>query len=230
MEIKKVSDIAKSHGIKAMLFGMPGVGKTVMSTTTPEPLKTLILSAESGLLSIQDSSLAVSVIDSMDALQDAYAYLVANPKLYTWIILDSISEIAEVVLSDEKSNVKDMRQAYGALAERMVKLCKAFRNLVGVNVIFIAKEQKITDDFGPTTSAPMFPGARLTKELPYLFDLNICLRVKRDDETGEVKRACQCHPDEIYNTIKDRSGKLDQFEKPDWTSIYNKINGVTPKG
>ncbi len=224
MEILKVKDVAESHGLKCLLFGMAGVGKTSMSITTPEPDKTLILSAESGLLSIKESELDVVVIKSIEDLIEAYEFLKTNDK-YSWIILDSISEIAEVVLGHEKTIVKDMRQAYGSLAERMVNLCKGFRDMPNVNVCFIAKEQTVTDDFSPTTHQPMFPGTKLTKELPYLFDLCLCLRMKTNEETGEVKRAVMCMPNENYNTIKDRSGQLSSFEEPSWSVIYKKIIG-----
>jgi len=229
MKIQKVNEVASIHGLKCLLFGMPGSGKTVMSTTTPEPDKTLIVSAESGLLSIKDSSLDVVVVNDLNTMKEVFEYLIAHPGKYTWLIIDSLSEIAELIMGEEKASNRDGRQAYGALADRMIAMCKAYRNLSGLNVVFISKEQQIPDDFLPTVNQPLFPGARIGKELPYMMDEVLCLRTRTNEETGEVERMVQCRQDENYPAIKDRSGKLDTMEPANWAHIYNKINQEVTK-
>ncbi len=220
MEIKKVSQTAREHGIKALVYGLAGSGKTTLATTTPEPDKTLILSAESGLLSIRDSDVDTAQIKTIADMEEAYEFL--QDSKYTWVIIDSLSEIAELVLVDEKAQSRDGRMAYGNLADRMIAICKMFRDIKGVNIIAIAKEQVEMDAVGETRFIPMFPGAKLAKELPYLFDMVLCLRVRGEGE--EIQRRLQCQPDEQY-PVKDRSGCLDMFELPDWTIINNKIKG-----
>jgi hypothetical protein len=59
--------------------------------------------------------------------------------------------------------------------------------------------------------------------LPYLFDLVMALRVVADDK-GNLNRWLQTGADTQY-TAKDRSGKLEMFEEPDFSAICAKILG-----
>ena len=222
MEIKKVSEIAKFHGIKSILAGPPGAGKTYSIRTCPGT--PLILSAESGLLSIRDLSADVAVIQTADDLQDAYLYVKEHPEQYDWLFLDSISEIAEMILLKEKEDVKDQRKAYMAMADTMTKIVKAFRDLSGVNVVLIAKEETRSDGLPVAEKVFFCPGQKLAMSLPYLFDEVLWLRVHTDDD-GAIHRRFQCQPTEGFPQVKDRSGVLETYELPDWGVIYNKIQG-----
>ena len=227
MEIRKVSEVARFHGIKAILAGPPGAGKTYSIRTCPG--NPLILSAESGLLSIKDLDSDVVVIKHADELREVYQYVAGNPEQYDWLFLDSISEIAEMILTDEKGKVKDQRQAYMALSDQMIRIVKAFRDLSGINIVLIAKEETRTDGLAVAEKIFSCPGQKLAQSLPYLFDEVLWLRT-RTDEDGAIRRVFQCQPNESYPQIKDRSGMLDMYETPDWGHIYNKIQGDKTNG
>ena len=218
---------AVSNGVKMLVYGMSGAGKTRLSATLPG--KTLILSAEAGLLSLREFDIDTVAITSIAELRDAYTYI-ASPEgaKYDNIVLDSLSEIAEQVLAHELSINKDGRAAYGELAKQMVALTKAFRDMAGKNVMCIAKAERAKDDqTGAMLFAPSFPGTKLTTDVPYLFDELLYLHAVRDNETGEVKRYLQTTSDNRV-TAKDRSGALEQFETADMGIIFNKINGTKP--
>ena len=138
--------------------------------------------------------------------------------------MDSCSEIAEVILSKEKKQTKDPRQAYGELIVQMIDLMKAFRDMPHYNVCMTVKQERVKDDYtGITTYAPSLPGTKLGPSLPYLFDEVFALRVEKDPE-GKDYRVLQTSRDIMYEA-KDRSGKLDMFEQPNLSVIYNKIYG-----
>jgi septin family protein len=101
-----------ASGVKLLVYGQAGTGKTTLITTLPSPV---ILSAEAGLLSIAHADIPFVAIDSMSTLQDAFSWLTSSDeaKQFESIALDSISEIAEVILTAEKAKAKDPRQAYG---------------------------------------------------------------------------------------------------------------------
>ena len=141
------------------------------------------------------------------------------------MVLDSISEIAEVVLAYERSQTKDPRQAYGQLQDQMNALIRKFRDLPRYNVLMTCKQQRMSDDLAGTTMyMPAMPGAKLAQNIPYLFDEVFALRVERDEE-GKAYRVLQTNRDAQYEA-KDRSGKLDLFEKPNLKHIKAKIHGV----
>ena len=57
IQLISAKDAALQNGIKVLIYGPAGAGKTVFCTTAPDNEKTLMISAEGGLLSIQDNAL-----------------------------------------------------------------------------------------------------------------------------------------------------------------------------
>jgi hypothetical protein len=223
IKITSVNKSLEDSGIKILVHGPAGSGKTTMAATTGKP--TLIISAESGLLSIKDAPdyIQVAEVKSLDDLGEVYAILTSPDHGFEWVILDSVSEIGEVVLAEEKKNNKDARAAYGQLIELMTLMLKKFRDLP-INVMMTCKQQRITDDdTGRNVYAPSLPGARLANDLPYLFDEVLALRVEVDPE-GSPYRVLQTGTDMRY-VAKDRSGKLEMFEEPNLGKLYAKIHG-----
>ncbi len=161
----------------------------------------------------------------MATLKEAYQWLSsrAEASQYASIALDSISEIAEVVLNAEKKATKDPRQAYGAMQEQMADIIRAFRDLPK-HVYMSAKLEKSQDELGRVLYSPSMPGNKSGQALPYFFDEVLALRVERDAD-GNSYRALLCDGDGSW-LAKDRSGKLDQWEPPDLGAIINKIRGV----
>jgi hypothetical protein len=224
IQLKSTKDAA-FEGIKMLVCGPAGAGKTTLCSTTGE--STIIISAESGLLSLRAFDIPVIEVKTLEQLYEAYDFVANNPEgqAFKWVCLDSISEIAEVVLNFEKKNAKDPRQAYGALAEKMTDLIRAFRDLPGRNVLFLCKQEKAKDEqTGALLYSPSMPGNQLKNAIEYFFDEVLTLRVEKDPD-GNPTRWLQTQRDFNYSA-KDRSGALDMFEQPDIASISAKIRGA----
>ncbi len=216
------------NGVKILVYGQSGAGKTSLIATLPS---VIVLSAESGLLSLQDANLPYIEVTDMGTLMEAYEWLVGSDeaKQYKSVALDSISEIAEIVLNTEKKRtvngkLVDPRQAYGALAEQMTDMIRSFRDLPGRNVYMSAKMEKVTDELGRISYGPSMPGKSLTQGIGYFFDELLALRVEKDAE-GNTQRALMCDSDGLW-LAKDRSGKLAGWESPDLSAIIEKIGGA----
>lgn len=220
LQIKSVRDSVESNGVKVVVYGDSGAGKTSLIRTLPG--KTLILSAESGLLSIADLDADVAEVSTVDDVREAYTYLREGSHDYTWVALDSFSEICEVLLGEEKKKTKDPRQAYGAVIETGTALARAFRDLP-LGVYFSAKSERTKDDAtGRVSYSISAPGQKLAAALPYLFDEVFFLFSSTDKESGDVERWLQTVGDQRA-TAKDRSGKLDQYEPADLSNVVAKI-------
>lgn len=211
-----------ANGVKLLVYGNAGSGKTSLIPTLPNPV---VFSAEGGLLSIADADVPFVEVSSYDTLMEAYKWVTGSDeaKHFESIVLDSISEIAEVVLNHEKKIAKDPRQAYGAMQEQMSDIIRAFRDIPNKHVYFTAKCEKATDETGRILYAPSMPGNKTGQQLPYFFDEVLALRVEKDQE-GVAQRALMCDSDGIWQA-KDRSGKLEQWEAPDLGAIIAKIGG-----
>jgi phage nucleotide-binding protein len=214
---------ATAQAVKLLVYGQAGAGKTSLIPTLPTPI---ILSAEGGLLSIADTNLPFIEITSMQELQEAYKWLTSSAEAgeFQSVALDSISEIAEVVLNQEKKVNKDPRAAYGAMQEQMADVIRAFRDLPGKHVYMSAKLEKTQDEMGRVLYAPSMPGNKTGQSLPYFFDEVLALRVEKDAE-GNTRRALMTDGDGLW-LAKDRSGKLEVWEDADLGEIIKKIGGA----
>jgi phage nucleotide-binding protein len=219
INLKSTGNLA-GNGVKLLVYGAAGAGKTTLIPTLPN---VVVLSAEGGLLSIQDAELPFIEITTMAELQEAYKWLAesAEAAQFESVAIDSISEVAEVCLNYEKKNNKDPRAAYGSMQEQMADIIRAFRDLPAKHVLMTAKLEKTQDEMGRILYAPSMPGNKTGQSLPYFFDEVLALRVEKDAD-GFAQRALMCDSDGLW-LAKDRSGKLEAWEAPDLTVIINKI-------
>lgn len=209
------------NGLKIIVFGASGTGKTTLIKTLPNPI---VLSAEAGLLSINDADIPYVEIKSMEALMDAYRWVTESSEAaqFESIALDSISEVGEVVLASEKRKNKDVRAAYGELQTIMMDALRAFRDIRGKHVYMSAKQEKMQDEQGRIMYSPSMPGAKLSQQLPYIVDECYALRVEKDGDGNSV-RALMTQSDGLW-AVKSRA-KLDPWEAPDLGAIIKKMGG-----
>lgn len=213
--------------VKVLVYGRAGAGKTRLCATAPNPL---ILSAESGLLSLRQFDLPYIPITEYGQLVEIHRWLQGDPgaqQNFSTICLDSITEIFEVVLTSAKSTAKDARQAYGSLLDDGMALIRMFRDLP-YNIYFSATQGQVKDEvIGGMLFGPDAPGKQLPNKLPYQFDEVFNLDVAKDPQ-GNTYRYFRTVPDAQY-TAKDRSGSLAPVEHADLTYIFDKIRQVTPQ-
>src|SRR5690625_2455226 len=120
INLKRTSDV-HTNGAKLLVYCEAGSGKTTLIGGLPSPI---IISAEAGLLSLQDADIPFIEVQSMDDLNEAFQWITESDdaKQFQSVALDSISEIAEVCLSHEKQTNKDGRAAYGEMKDKMTGL------------------------------------------------------------------------------------------------------------
>lgn len=225
------TDQIEIDSVKCVVYGGAGVGKTRLCATAPSPL---IISAESGLLSLAEVSVDYIEVNSLREFDECYRYVrsSADAAKYKTICLDSLSEIAEALLQNILPDYKDPRQAYAELANSMMPMLRKFRDLKGKHTLFTSKLITVQDEeSGKVTQELMLPGKVLSNQVPYMVDELFCLQTDKKD-VGYL----QTKPDR-QRFAKDRSGALANPEKPDMQVIINKImakakrktsNGNTP--
>jgi len=222
VNIQSTSDLSQS-GVKLLVYGQAGAGKTSLIPTLPAPL---ILSVEGGLLSIKDSGLPFIEIKNISDLYEAFKFIKdsTEAKQFQSIAIDSLSEIADIVLSEEKKHSKDPRTFHSNTQTTVYDFVRKVRDLPGKNVYMSAKLEKVQDETGQIMYSVGMPGQKMGPAMPYFFDEVLAMRVEKDAD-GNTHRALMCDSDGQW-AAKDRSGKLDQWESPDLGAIINKIMGV----
>jgi phage nucleotide-binding protein len=217
----------ETSGVKILVHGPPGVGKTYLCRTAP---KCLVISAEAGLLSLADVDIPVIEVKSVEDVKDAFQFCTESEEAegIETIALDSITEIAEVLLALHKKNYKDPRQAYGQTNDDMATLIRSFRDIKGKNVYFSAKQQRVVDDdTGVTRYMPGMPGKTMLNAMSFYFDEVFALRLGQLED-GTIFRFLQTYPS-LRIDAKDRSGKLPAKAKPDLEWVFNVIKGKEEK-
>lgn len=214
-------EAARLHGVKMCVHGRAGAGKTTLIKTLPNPI---VLSAESGILSLRDVDIPTIVIHNFAEMDEAYRFLTESEhaKAFESVALDSISEIAEVCLVNEKAATKDGRRAYGEMGDKMRNLIRHYRDLPGKHVYFSAKQGYNRDEVTNISRyGPSMPGSSLTADMPYFFDELFSLEIGRSPE-GQEFRYLRTTLDLQYEA-KDRSGVLAPYEEPHLGKIIEKI-------
>jgi len=236
MQLQSCYQMAATAGVKALIYGAAGAGKTRLCATAPAPV---ILSVESGLLTlkkviadirIQTGNPAFDIpvyeITSVADLMDAYNMFASNSQDVAFcqtVCLDSISEIAELVLKEELGKTSHGQQAYGKYNTALAEILRAFRGLQGRHVYFSAKDVHVKDETtGLITTRPHVPGKVMLNDLPFFFDEVFYLHTITDPKGVEYRALRTSGNANI--TAKDRGGYLDPIEPhADLTYLFGKI-------
>lgn len=209
--------------MKALFCGDPGSGKTLTSSTFPNPY---YISAEGGLMSIARKFLPFHELKNSEELReilkalqqepDVRAKLLGVPGRVDTIVVDTIDEVQKIFMRERLGGEKSESfklQDYGWLAEKLEGVIRAFRNLP-MNVVFTCHLKESRDEeSGIVSYRPGLVG-RTVEYLPASCDLNFALLTRTDTVVvdgkakKEIVRFMQTYRDSKYPWVKDRSGRL----------------------
>ena len=220
MKVKKTNQIEPTQ-INCLIYAPSGYGKTTLAGTLPP--KTLVISLESGLLSLMNKDVDYVEIDTSNPINSLRNILGDIEKGdYDNIFIDSLTEIGDAFLQEAKKEFPDARQTmprFGRQREMFVSFIKYTRNMKK-NVFYTCLEKSDKDETGRRYQVPSLVGS-IRDEIGAYFDFVFALRVFETDE-GEKKRALQTDTRDGYGA-KDRSGKLNEYEPADLGLIINKV-------
>jgi len=139
------------------LTGDPGVGKTVLANTFPNPI---FIRAEDGLESIPADQKpdAFPVITKVDNLWEQLSALIDEEHEYQTVVIDSVTQLetlfGEHVVKSDPKKPKSLAQANGgygagylavaAMHGRVRKAAKVLNEKRNMNVVFIAHSETTT--------------------------------------------------------------------------------------
>lgn len=223
VRIEYTNNLNTKDGIKCVVYGRSGVGKTRACVTAPFPI---ILSAEKGLRSIDKFAVPYLDCSTWAGLNDAFTWALNSneTKKYHTICLDSLSEIAEVILNREMEGKVDPRKAYLKTQNQINAVMRKFRDLPQKHVYFIAKELILTETSGMQTirrHLPNMPSDKLQQAVPYFFD-GVFNMFVGTTTTGQKFEAFRTSANAEYEG-KDRTGTLAEIEPVNLNYIFNKM-------
>jgi phage nucleotide-binding protein len=234
MQIQKTNNLANQY-LKIMPFGPSGVGKTRLAGSMSLRVKTLILSAESGLLSLQnlkdENGLTPNIdyvqINNFADMEAAYHHLKNVKHDYKGVAIDSLTEIQkackDAIMEQTKKDAMEMRD-WGVLAHKIERMVRAFRDLP-MHVIVTALDDSEADKItGEIKVWPALQGS-VQKQLPAYFDIVLYTFTREVGEGSDRKTVYSALTQNSGKYIaKDRSGKLPKvLDDPTFGKIYDLI-------
>ena len=196
-------------------------------TANPSKDKAIVLSAESGLLSVRKMGLAGKIkgymINTLEDFIDAYRMLNSSEEIkqeYNWVFIDSLTEIAYVIekyMEEKYNDPSKTFKMWNAYYKKLIEAIKKFRDMDHYNVVFTCLSSIDKDEQNRRYVGPMMGGQKVKEVLPALFDEVFYMM---SDDKG--KRVLITQP---YDRMpaKDRSGMLSPVEPPYLLEIKNKI-------
>lgn len=218
-DLQPVGNLAARNGVKAIAYGPPGSGKTPLIKTAPRPL---ILAAEPGMLSMRGCDVPAFEAYTFPKLKEFFDWYFnsAESKNFDTLCIDSLSQVAEIVLAHHLPLNKDPRKAYGELSQQVMMWVNNLYYRPNTHLYLICK-QTIEDDNGKLKK-PYFPGQDLNVKIPHLFDeiWHIAPALVPGMGPKEVIAVRTKQAYDIY--ARDRSGNLAEFEQPNLEYLFNK--------
>lgn len=216
--LRPANDYAIKYGAKSIVYGAPGTGKTPIVNTAPRPVLCVI---EPGMLSMRGSNVPTWDAFTPKRIDEFFAWITSSNEArnFDTVAIDSLTQMAEVYLTDAQSHNKDGRKAYGELVNKVMMHLNSIYYLQNKHTYLICKQSAVEEN-SMLRFRPHFPGKELNVQIPHLFDIILHLAVHNIPNAGAYK---------AFHTVasleavaRDRSGKLAEYEPCDLTALFAK--------
>lgn len=216
-DLKPAGQLVKRFGVKSVCYGPPGSGKTPLLNTAPRPL---LCAVEPGLLSMRSSNIPTFEAYDRKRIDEFFNWFFGSKEAnqFDTFGLDSVSQFAEIILTDELKKNKDGRAAYGKMSIAVMELLNALYYMRDKHIYLIAKQGF---DEATGLKKPFFPGQDLNVKVPHMYDEVLHLGVHQVPGVVSAVKSIQTFED-FNHFARDRSGNLNQFEPPDLGALFNK--------
>lgn len=223
--------------VKMLVYGDPGVGKTVFSCSGD---RTIFIDVEGGSLSIQNRIKAKKVarkrFDTFDEIEEFVRGLREKGSKADTLVIDSITELQKKLMDSIVAQHPEVKRPYGDgltvgdwgyNTERMRRFIRMARDL-DMNVIFTALAMDEKNEMtGAVKTLPKM-SSKLSADVCGYVDIVGYLYVdnvtNEDGESVPIRRML-VQPVGMYYA-KDRSGALGNvIDDPTFPGIYNTIFG-----
>lgn len=145
-------------GLKVLLYGDSGSGKTTGACSAPGPV--LLLNAEGpdgpAFARTQGYAIHEVVVDGYGPLEAAYFHLLRHEGPEPTVVVDSLGEVYRVLLEEISGKaIRPTLPQYGEATVRLERFCRALRDLPH-HVVYVAGERPIkNEDTGAMERLPI---------------------------------------------------------------------------
>lgn len=216
--LRPAKDHAIKYGVKAIIYGSPGTGKTPIAGTAPRPV---LLACEPGLLSMRHSNVPTWTGFTAATIDEFFEWFFKSneTKAFDTLAIDSVSQMCEIYIKHFTKPGKHGLQVYGDMATKVMEYLDKIYYFPQKHAYLISKES-VVDMNGIKRKIPYFPGRELPVRIPHLYDEVLHLNTHPIPGVGErLSFRCKGTLDVM---ARDRTDMLSEYEPPDFGVIVKK--------
>jgi hypothetical protein len=230
-DLQPSGNLAKKFGVKSIVYGKAGIGKTPIAATAPRPV---LLAAEPGLLSMKGTNIPTWEcydVNNPTDIKKPYNRVIEffdwffrsnESKSFDTLAIDSLTQVCEIVLRYELGKNSHGLKGYGEMSRFIMEtICEPLYYMPNKHLYLICK-QEVANENGQAVKVPFFPGQDLKVKIPHLFDEILHLDEYNIPGVGK-QVAFRCKPS-FDTKARDRSGMLNEFEPPNLGNIFTKCS------
>lgn len=217
-DLRQANEFALKYGVKGLIYGPPGSAKTPLVNTAPRPL---LLACEPGLLSMRGSQVPTYQAFTSNLVDEFFKWFFNSneSRNFDTLAVDSVSQMCDIYLQAAHKTNKHGLAAYGEMARNVMDQLRPLFFMQQKHTYLIAK-QATQNENGILKCIPYFPGQQLPVDIPHMYDEVLHLTKQNVPMVGTVTAfRCIGVPDVL---ARDRSGRLNEFEPPDYAAIVRK--------
>jgi hypothetical protein len=214
-DLRPASAFAQQFGVKCIIYGAPGSSKTPLINTAPRPV---LLATEPGLLSMKGSTVPTWIAPTTAKIDEFMKWfeLSSEAKNFDTLAIDSVSQMCDISLNEEKKKNSHGLKQYGGMADYIYPYMERLYFMQNKHMYLICKEE--VTDIG--IRRPYFPGKVLPVQIPHKYDCVLRLAKVAIPNVGE-QLAFQCNGTNDV-IARNRTGTLDTYEPPNFGSLVRK--------
>lgn len=228
MDIKSLvpaKSFAVNFGLKAVIYGGPGSGKTpVCVKTAPNPV---LLLCEAGALTLKDSNVPTWPAFTEAKIDEFMTWFTTSAEAakFDTLVIDSVTQMSEIILDkylggrSKAGNSPDGRKAYGEMARQTMEYLNKLYFMPRKHILLVSKQGSDTV-MGMEQTRPIMPGKDLNVRIPHLVDGVFHMGIHMS--SGVMDRVTLMCIGDLTTMARDRSGQLAQYEEPDMSRIIAK--------
>ena len=216
-----------NYYINMLCYGLPGVGKTRAIATAPTPY---LINIENNLMSLRGEKgiggaspknwpELKTVLTAVETRLEKKAFP------YKTLCIDSLTEMGNMRLAHAEDVEKlSGYSLWGIVAKDLLVWLRRLKAMeIHIYAVCQAQDEK-DEKTGVIKTSPAIIGNRIARELPYIFDEVFLLErsVNRDGVASSMFKTTGSG----NAIVKDHSGKLNQYEPPNLTKIFNKALSI----
>jgi len=223
-QLTTTGNLAESSGVKAIIYGAPGCGKTPLVSTASNALYVAI---ERGQISLKGTSVPAIEAYTLESFYQFFEWFdkSSEARQYDTIFIDSISHLCSLILEEELSKTSkggakvNGQAAYGEMASRFLKAMNKLYAVKDKNIIMLAQQDEKTDRV-----KPFFHGNEINVRIPHLFDGVFHLGMHNVPEVGERYSLQMRETPDTF--ARCRFNVAADYEAANLDYLLNKLNGV----